>query len=221
LKYDLIKRLIDFIFGIVCLLVALPVILVVSIIMAIETKKTPIFVQQRGITVTTGKVKIFKLRTMKNGDKLLQMEKQINNIFVKPSLAGFIPPIGSFLRRTGIDEIPQLINVIKGEMSFIGPRPLTISDLELMKKATPEFYSQRANLKSKPGISGLWQVVGERDKGTENLLFLDQLYDKKKGLLLDLRLMFETTILMLSGKNQDAITNSKIKKTHSLDKYFN
>jgi len=106
-------------------------------------------------------------------------------------------------------------------MSFIGPRPLTISDLELMKKATPEFYSQRANLKSKPGISGLWQVVGERDKGTENLLFLDQLYDKKKGLLLDLRLMFETTILMLSGKNQDAITNSKIKKTHSLDKYFN
>jgi len=189
--------------------------------MAIETKKTPIFIQQRGITLTTDKVKIFKLRTMKNGDKLMQMEKQINDIFVKPSLASFIPPIGPFLRRTGIDEIPQLINVIKGEMSFIGPRPLTISDLELMKKATPEFYSQRANIKSKPGISGLWQVVGERDKGTGNLLFLDQLYDKKKGLHLDLRLMFETTILMLSGKNQDAITNSKIKKTHRLNKYFN
>lgn len=201
-------------------LVASPVLAVFSIIMAIETKKSPIFIQQRGITLTTGRVKIFKLRTMRNGDSLVQNEKQINDIFIKSSLAKFIPPLGSFLRRTGIDEIPQLINVIKGEMSLIGPRPLTLTDLVMMKKMTPEFYGQRENLKSKPGISGLWQVIGERDKGTENLLHHDLLYEKKQGLMLDLRLMVETSYLMMSGKNPDAIINFKLKKRINLGKYF-
>ncbi len=186
-----------------------------AIVMLFETKKTPFFCQQRGVTLTNGRVKIYKLRTMRNGEELHKKESLAKDIFMKPTLAEFVPPIGAFLRRTGIDEIPQLLNVVKGEMSLLGPRPLTLTDLKAMQKTLPDYYNQREKIISKPGISGLWQVKGNRANGIEDLLFFDKMYDRKKSFLFDFKLMLDTTYLMLSAKNSDAIANIKIIKHSS------
>lgn len=149
---------------------------------------------------------------MRNGEELHKKEILAEDIFMKPALAEFVTPIGAFLRRTGIDEIPQLLNVVKGEMSLLGPRPLTLSDLNAMQKKHLDYYNQRDKIISKPGISGLWQVKGNRANGIEDLLFFDKMYDRKKSLLFDFKLMVETTYLMLSAKNSDAITKTGLNK---------
>ncbi len=98
------------------------------------------------------------------------MKKHVNSklsgsIFFKPELGKNVSKLGLFLRRTGLDEIPQLINVIKGDMSFIGPRPLSFDDLAVIKKNYPGLYKLRAQLNIKPGITGYWQVFGNRELG--------------------------------------------------------
>ena len=118
-----------------------------------------------------------------------------------------------WLRKTGLDEITQLINVLKGEMSLVGPRPLTISDLEIMKKYEPEIHKRRQQLQSKPGITGYWQIFGDRNKGLENLLLLDEFYESKKSLLFDLKLIMSTIVLVMTAKHSDSIIDAR--KTNS------
>lgn len=212
MNFIFLKRLFDIFFGILFFFISLPVLVAAAIVMLFETKKTPFFCQHRGVTLTNGRVKIYKLRTMRNGEELHKKEILAEDIFMKPALAEFVTPIGAFLRRTGIDEIPQLLNVVKGEMSLLGPRPLTLSDLNAMQKKHLDYYNQRDKIISKPGISGLWQVKGNRANGIEDLLFFDKMYDRKKSLLFDFKLMVETTYLMLSAKNSDAITKTGLNK---------
>jgi lipopolysaccharide/colanic/teichoic acid biosynthesis glycosyltransferase len=203
------------------LILTSPILLLFSVQIFFELKKTPIIIQERGLASGKSIFKMYKLRTMKNGSQLLEEEQRIKNIFKKPSLARFVSPFGRWLRKTGWDELPQLINVIKGDMSLIGPRPFTKPDLELMQKNYPELALKRSNLVVKPGLSGLWQIFGSRDEGIKNLIKLDTLYEKKISFSLDVRLMFETVFVVLLGKNQDAITNINIKKTNSLVKILN
>jgi exopolysaccharide production protein ExoY len=95
--------------------------------------------------------------------------------------------------------------VLKGEMSLVGPRPLTISDLKVLKNYYPQHYQIRNSIDIKPGITGMWQVFGNRDEGIKNLIDLDLRYSEQTSLLLDLRILLSTIVLIAKGKHSDAI----------------
>jgi lipopolysaccharide/colanic/teichoic acid biosynthesis glycosyltransferase len=203
--YSKLKRVVDFIFSCTLIIITLPFILFSCIIIFFETKRFPIFIQDRGITLNTYKVKIFKIRTIKGKDNKENTHDSVLDIFVKPELRSRVTPYAAWLRRTGLDELPQLLNIIFGKMSLIGPRPLMIDDLKLLKQEFPNEYKEREMLNSKPGISGIWQIFGDREQGVENLIGLDFLYDRYKSIYLDFKLFLMTIPLILYGKNSDAI----------------
>lgn len=198
------KRLFDLVFGSLLFVITLPVMIVFSIILYFEFKKFPIFTQERGLTLEKYRFKILKLRTIKPSDfEIAHITEQ--DIFLKPQLKEQTSSFAKWLRKSALDELPQLVNVIKGEMSMIGPRPLMLKDLETMKKFSPELYSKRGMLHYKPGISGLWQLFGNRDEGSIGLVALDSLYEKTASFVFDLKLMLYTSSIVISAKNSDSI----------------
>ena len=110
-----------------------------------------------------------------------------------------------WLRRTGLDELPQIYNVLVGHMSIVGPRPLMLQDLQILEKESPQNYLLRESIKSKPGLTGMWQIFGDRSKGVENLIGLDLFYEAEKSFRLDLKIFFFTIPIVLFAKNSDAI----------------
>lgn len=97
-----------------------------------------------------------------------------------------VTPLGGFLRRTSIDELPQLLNVLRGDMSLVGPRPIVASELELYKPYTAEYIAM------KPGITGLWQVSGRSNTSYARRVELDRFYARRWSLGLDLNILFRT-----------------------------
>lgn len=189
------------------LIAALPFLIVLSLIITIQFKfkQFPIFVQERGITLNRNRFKIFKFRTLAIVEATNSKQSISDNIFIKNHLLKKVTPFSAWLRKTGIDEIPQLLNIVFGQMSFIGPRPLMLSDLQFLKQNYPKQYSEREKLNSKPGISGMWQIFGDRTQGVANLINLDSIYDKNRSFFLDIKLSFETFLLVFSGEASDAI----------------
>jgi lipopolysaccharide/colanic/teichoic acid biosynthesis glycosyltransferase len=127
------------------------------------------------------------------------------NILFKPCLSEYVPPFCRWLRRTGLDELPQILNVLKGEMSLVGPRPLTINDLERLQKNYPGYYYARDQITIRPGITGMWQVFGQREKGLENLILHDLFYTENTSLALDTKILGYTAFMVSTGKHSDAI----------------
>jgi lipopolysaccharide/colanic/teichoic acid biosynthesis glycosyltransferase len=198
------KRIFDLVFGSILLIITLPLMLLFSIILYFEFKAFPIFKQERGLTIEKYRFNILKLRTIKpEGEEIAH--KTEADIFLKPQLKDRTSRFARWLRKSALDELPQLINVIKGEMSIIGPRPLMLRDLETMKEHTPELYRKRGELKYKPGISGLWQLFGNRSEGAIGLVALDSLYEKSASFIFDFKLMLYTSSIIISAKNSDSI----------------
>lgn len=106
-----------------------------------------------------------------------------------------ITPIGKLLRRTSLDELPQIINVLKGEMSLVGPRPVTEEELDMYYKEWKEVV-----LSVPPGITGLWQVSGRNLLPYEERVRLDVEYALKHNILLDLKILFKTIFVVITGK---------------------
>ncbi len=205
--YPIIKRGIDIILSFILLIVFSPLLLLFIILIIVQTKTNPIYIQKRGLTHNKFSFNIYKLRTLYPDTKSTNTE--VHNILIQDNYAKSVIPIGSFLRRTGLDEIPQLINVLLGKMSLIGPRPLSIHDLDIIKNETPELYNRREKLNIIPGISGYWQIFGDREKGLQNLIEYDEYYCKNKSFLLDIFLMMMTLPLMLFARHTDAIVRGK------------
>jgi len=108
--------------------------------------------------------------------------------------------VGKFLRRHSLDELPQLINVLKGEMSIVGPRPLPIEDYAHLSKEENlgGYYVHRAE--GKPGITGLWQISGRSDLGFKEMVLLDLYYLENQSFLFDLEIIFATIPVVLFGR---------------------
>lgn len=201
-SYETVKRILDFALAIVLLAVMMPFFVVISFLVFLETGKNPVFIQERGIALDKYRFRLFKFRTLKNN---ITGRKQ-NNILIKSGLSDCITFTGKFLRRSGLDELPQIINIIRGEMSFIGPRPLSMEDLELFKMLYPDEYKQRAKINSLPGITGVWQIFGNRSEGVKNLVELDSRYETDKSFLFDLFLAAVTLPVAAFGRHSDALT---------------
>jgi len=201
------KRLLDIILSFVLLIITLPIQLIFMIITYFQSGDNPIYTQMRGLTLDRNCFKIYKLRTIKK----LHTHSESHNIYLKHELIQLVIPIGKFLRRTGLDELPQLFNVLKGEMTFIGPRPLSMEDLKMMKNEEPQFYERRCRIFTKPGISGYWQLFGERNLGTKNLIYCEEYYEMNKSFLIDLKLIILTILVVFSAKHSDSIINKSVR----------
>ena len=170
------KRIFDFIFSLIMLIVLSPIFIILTLCGTFYMKGNPFFTQIR-----PGKneklFKMIKFRTMSNEkDKfgnLLPDEKRLNSY-------------GKFLRSTSLDEIPELINILIGEMSLIGPRPLLVRDMVFMSQ------DQRKRHKVRPGLSGLAQVNGRNTIDWEKKLNLDLIYLENITLLNDFKIILKT-----------------------------
>ncbi len=195
------KRIADIFLSGVFIIISLPVQLLIFTILYFDLKEFPIFIQPRGLTLEKSRFRLIKFKTIKT----LPTKVSEHNAFLKPRLSKYISGFCKFLRITGLDEIPQLYNVFSGKMSLVGPRPLMLADLKLIKKDFPAEYAERNSLKSKPGLTGLWQLFGNREEGISNLVELDKLYEINKSFLLDVRLLGFTFAAIIFRKNSDAI----------------
>lgn len=187
-----IKRIIDVLFSFLGLLFLFPLLSFLTLSLFVVYKKNPFFIQKR-----TGKrKKVFKIIKFKT------MNDERNNEGVLLNDEQRITPLGNFLRKTSLDELPQLFNVLKGEMSLIGPRPLLTDYMYLYS----EFEDQRHLIK--PGITGWVQVNGRNSLSWDKRFQLDVYYVENSSFLLDVKIVFKT--IMLLFKKEKVILNNNI-----------
>ena len=188
-----LKRLIDLIVSIVALVIFSPVILAVSIAIVRETGR-PIFYLQDRVGLNGKIFKIVKFRTM-----VQNAEKYTGAVLSKEDDPR-VTKVGKFLRKTGLDEIPQFINVLRGEMSVVGPRPERPELIEKIRKDVPNFEMR---LKVKPGITGYAQLYGKYDTSFDYKLKMDLLYARSRNIILtDIYIIINTVKLFLTPKKR-------------------
>lgn len=175
------------------------------LILAIELKENPFFCQKRGVAYHNKYFTIFKFRTIRRQHEDNLRHQSSHDIFDVTYSSCRLTPFANWMRRTGLDELPQIYNIISGKMSFIGPRPFMIQDLKNLNDEHPVQSKLREKIKSKPGIAGLWQIFGERKLGVDNLIRLDLLYEENKSFILDVQILYFSILIMLFAKNSDAL----------------
>jgi exopolysaccharide biosynthesis polyprenyl glycosylphosphotransferase len=191
------KRLID-ICGSVALLIALaPILAGVALLIRLDSSG-PIFYTQQRVGLNRRRFKLFKFRTMTVGADQQQLMLESMNEAEGPVFKIKDDPrvtrIGRFLRRFSIDELPQLFNVFKGEMSLVGPRPLPVRDVE---RIDARWHKRRLSVK--PGVTCLWQVNGRSDVSFDHWVRMDLEYIDKWSLGLDLKILMKTIPAVLKG----------------------
>ncbi len=144
----------------------------------------PVIYKQERATIHGRRFYVYKIRTMKEDAGMYSVTKDDDRI----------TPPGRFLRRTRIDEIPQLWNVLKGEMSFVGPRPEMISNIEAYTEELPEFNYR---LRVKAGLTGYAQIAGKYNTTPRDKLIMDMMYIEQFSILRDLQLIFQTAVVLL------------------------
>ena len=182
--FKVLKWLFDFSLSLVGVIILSPVFLIIIIIIKLDSKGPVIFKQER-IGADGKKFIIFKFRSMQAaaGKYMKKPEKSFAQI----------TRIGKVLRKRGLDELPQIFNVLIGEMSLVGPRP------ELPFIAEGYSVSQKQRLLAKPGITGLWQISGKTDEPIHHNLEYDLVYIKNISFFLDIKILFKTFIFLLKG----------------------
>lgn len=190
-----IKRAIDIAYALVLLIVSAPVFIGTALFIRIAGRGPAIYVQRR-IGFRCGEFDMYKFRTMIEGADLQEsVLKPEGQAFLKIQSDRRITPWGRFLREYSIDELPQLVNVLQGTMSLVGPRPLLLSDL-----AHFPLRSQMRRFSVKPGITGLWQVSGRSATSEDERLDLDKEYVNEWSLWLDVKILLRTVKTVLSGR---------------------
>jgi len=196
-KISVVKRLCDIVLSIVALIALSPLLLIIAIAVK-YTSKGPIFFRQQRAGLGGVPFIILKFRTMQiDADKkkaeLLHFNERTGPVFKMGNDPRVTKP-GKFLRQWSLDELPQFINVLMGDMSLVGPRPPTME--EVVKYESWHNY----RLEVKPGITCIWQVYARHEKSFENWVRLDIKYKREQSFLLDMKLLFMTIPAVLSRK---------------------
>ena len=196
--YEASKRVLDFVAALLGLILLSPVFLIVSILIKLESEGEVIFSQTR-IGLKGKKFKMYKFRSMvKNAEELkakLAAQNEMSGPMFKMKEDPRVTKVGKFIRKTSIDELPQLINVLKGEMSLVGPRPSLPKEVEKFKP----WMLRR--LEVKPGLTCYWQVSGRNNIDFEDWMKLDIQYVEDRNFILDLKLIFKTFFVLFGDKN--------------------
>lgn len=210
MKYDPIKRLIDVVLSFVLLFVFFPIVLVT--VFAIKlTSSGPVLADTPKRVGKGGKLFfLFKFRSMiPNAYMLLRTDPKFRKAYEEQQTGGTykikddprVTPIGRFIRKHSIDEIPQLLNVLRDEMSLVGPRAYYKNELENQQKLYPETKELvREVLSVKPGITGYWQVSGRSQVNFDKRIAMDAHYARSKSFWLDILIILKTPWVMLTGK---------------------
>lgn len=197
-----VKRFFDVIVGILGIFVLIPLILIVKIISIINGDHDSIFYSQERIGKNGKIFKLYKFRSMvPNADielkKLLRKKKYREEYKLNKKIKDDprITKVGKFLRKTSLDEVPQFINILKGDMAFVGNRPYLPREKEDMADSYNDIVA------TKPGLTGYWQVNGRSDISFKKRLELEQFYSNNCSLMLDVKIIFKTikVVIMRNG----------------------
>jgi lipopolysaccharide/colanic/teichoic acid biosynthesis glycosyltransferase len=209
-SYDLIKRAIDIVSSLILILFFLPIIIVVAISIKLESKGPILADTPKRVGKDNKFFYPYKFRSMiVNAYYLLKTDPKFKAAYEEQQKGGNykikndprITRVGKFIRKHSLDEIPQLFNVLKGEMSIVGPRPYYPEELEKQQKR----YKQTKDLVTevlsvKPGITGFWQVSGRSEVNFDKRIQMDADYARKRSIFLDLTILLKTPWAMISGK---------------------
>ncbi len=193
----IVKRLIDIIGSIVALVVLAPVMLITALAIKLTSPGPAIFAQQR-LGLNKRRFRMYKFRTMIVNAEACQAGLEHLNEARGPVFKIRNDPritrIGKVLRRTSIDELPQLFNVLRGEMSLVGPRPLPVRDVARFTEA-----ARMRRFSMRPGLTCLWQIRGRSELGFEEWMRLDLEYIDRWSLALDLLILVRTVPAVVRG----------------------
>lgn len=191
-----IKRKLDIVIALIALIVLSPVLLILSILVKV-TSKGPIFFKQKRVGIDKTYFYIWKFRTMR-----IDTPKDVpTHLFSNPEQ--FITPIGRFLRKTSLDELPQLFNIAAGQMAIVGPRPALWNQYDLIEKR--DKYGANDVL---PGLTGLAQINGRDELEISKKAKLDGIYVKKMSFLFDICIIVKTIFRVLE---RDGVKEGGIK----------
>lgn len=187
--YEFAKRLFDILMSLMISVFAIPTVLITCLAVVIESQGSPIYKQER-LGKDGVKFNIYKIRSMymdaeKNGPKWADKNDDR------------VTKVGKFIRKTRIDELPQIFNILKGDMTIVGPRPERAIFTYQFEQETPGFINR---LQVKPGLTGLAQVNGGYDISYKEKLKLDMQYIRNRGFLLDIKIMLKTFTIVFSGE---------------------
>lgn len=191
------KRLMDVTVSILLLLILLPFFLLIALLVKLDSKG-PIFFVQKRVGKNLQRFKVYKFRTMT--DEKREVSKVIGN-------DKGVTRVGYYLRRFKIDELPQLINVLKGEMSLVGPRPSIEEQLEEMNKHEKKRYSVR------PGMTGLAQVSGNTQISWSARYEYDLKYMNNVSYVNDMKIILRTILIVIKGEEEFVNRPLKLKET--------
>jgi lipopolysaccharide/colanic/teichoic acid biosynthesis glycosyltransferase len=193
--YNILKRCIDIVSSSIAIIILLPIYLIIICTIKIDSKGPAMFGHTR-IGLNGEKIKVYKFRSMvSNADEVFrnftsEQKAEFEKNF-KLEHDPRITRVGGFLRKTSLDELPQLFNIIKGNMSIVGPRPIV--EKEIIKYGV---YSDKL-FSAKPGLTGFWQANGRSDTTYEERIKMDMYYVDNKSTLLDIKIIFKTIISVI------------------------
>ena len=203
LVYLFVKRCFDIVCGSIGVIVLIPVTIILKIVTICSGDLNPIIFSQNRIGKNGKEFKFYKFRSMvSNADEVLFKTLEMNKLMAEEYKKNRklkndprITKVGKVIRKLSIDELPQLINVLKGDMSIIGNRPYLPREKEDME----DFYDDI--IKTKPGITGYWQVNGRSKTTFKERLELERYYSNNYSLILDIKIFFKTFKVVLFGKD--------------------
>ncbi len=212
--YDFVKRTIDIVASVLLIIFFSPVMLLTAIIIKI-TAPGPVLVEPENSHMKrigkNGKIfRLYKFRSMPvKSDSILTSDPKFKKLYNEWKRSNFklhhdprVTKFGKFIRKYSIDETPQLFNVLKGDMSLVGPRPYHAQELLEQQKVYPDTARfVRETQTVKPGITGFWQVTGRSSINFDKRIEMDANYARKKSLITDLVIILKTPFAMISGKN--------------------
>ncbi len=194
---QLLKRTADVLVATVALMVLAPLLLAVGVAVCLDSRGAPLY-RQRRIGCLGQRFWMFKFRSMVVGaDRIKEQYRDLNEVdggLFKIAADPRITRVGRLLRRTCLDELPQLINVVKGDMSLVGPRPLVVDEDALIRGW------ERRRLAVKPGMTGLWQIFGSSRIPLPEMVKLDYIYGANWSIWLDLKILLRTIPYVLSRR---------------------
>lgn len=197
-SYLLIKRFMDIILSLVGLILLSPIFLATAIAIKVEDGGDIIFTQER-VGIDKKHFRMYKFRSMViNAEEIkqkLEAQNEMSGPMFKMKHDPRVTKIGRFIRKTSIDELPQLINVLKGEMSLVGPRPSLPKEVNEFE----DWMMERFNVK--PGLTCYWQVSGRNDIEFEDWMKLDIKYVREKNTLVDIKLIFKTFFVLFGDEH--------------------
>nr|PZM89150.1 MAG: exopolysaccharide biosynthesis protein [[Clostridium] cellulosi] len=196
--YNVLKRFFDILLSVIGLIILSPVFLIISIIIKL-TSPGPVLYKHKRVGYMGEEIEIYKFRSM------VVDSDNFEKYFTKEQMKHFkenfklendprITKIGKFLRKSSLDELPQLINIIKGQMSIVGPRPIVKDEVKKYGIYADTYFSVN------PGLTGLWQVCGRSNTTYEERVQLDVKYVQNRSLLNDLKIILKTFGAVVTSK---------------------